>query len=329
MTPEIEERRDFRTEVIDYDAVITQYPWIVERGHKCVISPDADGILCGLFMSEYLDWEIVGYYDNGKNLILKKGIAAETCVFLDTEIYRSNIRSVGQHISLFRKENTLIDLEKYRNCLNPNSLRGRTLKENFSLKYPLGTIHLLLCIVGNRQSIHFADNSFFVILQADGTINRFLDRYSENLYDWLLFLDVENPKNVLRSIIRKEVNLMDLNKEYVEYIQRFVKTKRDKIPISERGEIIHESFDRLHTAFSESCTNTAIQYLEFLSRETGWKFNDKKWAFNDFRLYQFIKKAVRPGVRTFNVAVEENFLSLAITATDTMEYTLESPDLLP
>lgn len=40
--------------------MLKKYPWLVERGQKCVISPDADGILCGLFMSQYLDWEVVG-----------------------------------------------------------------------------------------------------------------------------------------------------------------------------------------------------------------------------------------------------------------------------
>lgn len=314
---------------IDYDSIIRQYPWLDERGHKCVISPDADGILCGLFMSQYLDWEIVGYYDNGKNLILKKDIRAEDCVFLDTEIYRPNIKSVGQHISLFRQADTNINLENYKNCLNPNTLRGRTLKESFSKKYPLGTIHLLLCIVGANHSINFSKDAFFVILQADGTINRFLDRYSENLYDWLLFLDVENPQNVLRSIIRKEINLMDLNKEYVEYVQHFVKLKKDKIPISERGELISSSFNHSRSEFSEACINAIKTYLKFLSKQTGWQFNEKKWTFNDFRLYQFTKRTTRPGVKTFDTALKENFLSLAITSTTTMEYTVEAPDLLP
>lgn len=314
---------------IDYRALLVKYPWIVEREQKCVISPDADGILCGLFMSQYLGWHIAGYYDNGKNLILENGVRAENCVFLDTEIYRSNIKSIGQHISLFRRENTLINLDNYKNCLNPNDLRGRTLKENFRLKYPMGTIHLLLCIVGEKYKIDLAESAFFVLLQADGTINRFLDKYSENLYDWLRYLGVENPRNALRAIIRKEINLMDLNKEYVEYVQHYVKGKKDKIPISERGELQLKSFNAAHTGFSELCIADTKAYLEFLSSQTGWQFKQEKWTFDNFHLYQFTKRTVKPGVKSFNAAVEENFLSLAITATDTMEYTIESPDRLP
>ena len=183
-------------EKINYKEIIKKYPWLTEEGQNCVISPDADGMLCGLFMSHFLNWKIVGYYDNGKNLILKNGIKAKDSVFLDTEIYRSNIRSIGHHISLLRQNNTEINLNNYNNCLNPNNLRLRTLKENFSKKYPMGTIHLLISIIGSVKDIEFSDESFFVVLQADGTINRFLDRYSENLRDWLLYLGAEDKGHV-------------------------------------------------------------------------------------------------------------------------------------
>lgn len=314
---------------INYDEILEKYPWLLKESQNAIISPDADGMLCGLFMSHFLGWKIVGYYDNGKNLILKKGISADDCVFLDTEIYRPNIKSIGHHISLFRQHNTNINHEGYKNCLNPNTLRGRTLKDKFSLKYPMGTIHLLLCIVSQKIEIKYLDNSFFVILQADGTINRFLDRYSENLFDWLKYLRISDKDNILNKIIRRETNLIDLNEEYVEYIKNFVKAKKDKIPISERGELKEESFEKDKRKFSASCIETTIKYLNFLSENTGWNFKEKDWVFDNLVVYKFTKKSVRPGVNTFNKAVEENFLSLAITANDTMEYTLETPDKLP
>lgn len=316
---------------INYEEIIKNYPWLVEKNLKCVISPDADGMLCGLFMSYYLNWQIVGYYDNGKNLILKKGIRAEECVFLDTEIYRPNIKSVGHHIALFRQNNTAIDLNRYKNCLNPNNLRGRTLKENFSLKYPMGTIHLLLCVVGKKYTINYLEESFFVILQADGTINRFLDRYSENLRDWLVYFDIENVNNILNKIIKKEINLINLNKDYVEYVNKFVKGKKDKIPISEgrKRELQRSSFNDDLSGFSEACILSITEYLNFLSQNTGWQYDKEKWNFRNFQRYEFTKKIATPGVNTFNAAVNENFLSLAITANDSMEYTIEGPDKLP
>ena len=83
------------TERINYQEVIKKYPWLAAEDQNCVISPDADGMICGLFMSYYLNWNIAGYYDNGKNLLLRNGLSAKDCVFLDTEICRKEIRSCG------------------------------------------------------------------------------------------------------------------------------------------------------------------------------------------------------------------------------------------
>lgn len=314
---------------INYGQLLQKYPWIVEKKLNCVISPDADGMLCGLFMSHHLGWDVVGYYDNGKNLFIKKGVNVKECVFLDTEIYRKNIRSIGHHISLLRKDNTDVDLSQYQNCINPNNMRGRTLREAFRYKYPIGTIHLLLCIVGHAQKVEHKEKSFFAILQADGAINRFVDRYSENLRDWLLYLGIDNPENILNKILQKETNLIDLNKEYVLYVQRFVKNRADKIPISMRGEIVASSFTNNNADFSKECIDIIENYLKFLSGLTGWNFKKDKWAFGDLILHRFIKKIVRPGVGTYNAAVKDKFLSLAITANDTMEYTIGAEKVFP
>jgi hypothetical protein len=56
---------------INYKEVIEKHPWIIENNHKCILSPDSDGLLCGLFMSNFFDWDIVGFYD-GKVLVLKE-----------------------------------------------------------------------------------------------------------------------------------------------------------------------------------------------------------------------------------------------------------------
>lgn len=57
--------------VIDYAAVIKKYPWLVQKEQNCVLSPDSDGLLCGLFMSHYLNWKIRGFYD-GKIMLLEE-----------------------------------------------------------------------------------------------------------------------------------------------------------------------------------------------------------------------------------------------------------------
>ena len=68
-------------DVLNYQELIKKYSWILERDHNCILSPDSDGLLCGLFMSNYLNWKIVGFYD-GKILIKDKKIDLNECIFL-------------------------------------------------------------------------------------------------------------------------------------------------------------------------------------------------------------------------------------------------------
>jgi len=95
-----------KDEQINYQEVLEKYPWIARKKQKCILSPDSDGLLCGLFMSHYLDWEIVGFYD-GKICVLKDGISAydEDVCFLDIEIYKKGVKSMGHHmLSVYKKE---------------------------------------------------------------------------------------------------------------------------------------------------------------------------------------------------------------------------------
>src|SRR3990167_3054224 len=89
--------------VLDYRTLLEQYPWVVERDHNCVLSPDSDGLLCGLFMSHYLGWKIRGFYD-GKALLLAENTPLDSCIFLDMEICRPHIRSIGQHMVMYDKK---------------------------------------------------------------------------------------------------------------------------------------------------------------------------------------------------------------------------------
>ena len=43
-----------KNDQIDYDKIIEKYPWIIEKNHNCILSPDSDGLLCGLFIVFYI-----------------------------------------------------------------------------------------------------------------------------------------------------------------------------------------------------------------------------------------------------------------------------------
>ena len=90
----IQELLSGRTDKINYEEITKNYPWIIEKGQNCILSPDSDGLLCGLFMSTYLNWKVKGFYD-GKVMLLDKNVSVKDCVFLDMEVFRKNIKSVG------------------------------------------------------------------------------------------------------------------------------------------------------------------------------------------------------------------------------------------
>ena len=54
----IQELLSGKTDQIDYEKIVRDYPWIIKKNQNCILSPDSDGLLCGLFMSFYLGWQI-------------------------------------------------------------------------------------------------------------------------------------------------------------------------------------------------------------------------------------------------------------------------------
>src|ERR1035437_6312409 len=156
-----------KNNVIDYKEVIKKYPWLVQKNQNCILSADSDGLLCGLFESHYLNWKIRGFYD-GKILLLEEGFHAKDCIFLDMEIFRKNIRSIGQHMVLFNKNHLPINWETFDNCFSANNVRKYDAKHDFPQKYPFGTVHLLLGIFGSVKNIKIPKTAICPLLYIDG-----------------------------------------------------------------------------------------------------------------------------------------------------------------
>ena len=60
-----------KNQIININEIEDKYSWIFEKNMDCIISPDSDGLMCGLLMSQYFDWKIKGFYD-GKFCFIKK-----------------------------------------------------------------------------------------------------------------------------------------------------------------------------------------------------------------------------------------------------------------
>jgi len=183
---------------INYGNLIKKYPWIVKENQKCILSPDSDGLLCGLFMSNYLNWKIIGFYD-GKVLCLKKDENVKDTIFLDMEIFRNYVKSLGHHMVLYNKKHKPTNWFNFDNCIQPNNIRGYDAKTTFNLKYPLGAIHLLLGIVSHVKKIEIKKSAICPLLYTDGTFKN-LFNFPENCLSWLNFLCAEEETNPLNKV---------------------------------------------------------------------------------------------------------------------------------
>ena len=338
----IQEMLSDKYNTLNCDALIQQHPWILSRGMNCILSPDSDGLLCGLFMAKYFDWNIVGFYD-GKVLLLKDGVSTydDKSVFLDMEIFRKHIKSIGHHMVLFSNRHVPEKWDNYANCIQPNNLRQYDGKNLFRLKYPFATIHLLMAIVGSQKDLIIPQSAIAPLFFTDGTFN-VLYSYPENVLNWLDYLGIKNPHSPLRQLFMHE--------HYTVYTQiqamdEFFR-KRDVLSVpGERGDkfIISSSGSMIKNVepqkngklrITQTALDKVLGFINLLAQTTQWEFHREQWCFENLRGYRFTKdsfesKGWTTSIRDYNKFMELNPLSWAMTSNANIEFTLESPDTLP
>ncbi|MBS3091078.1 hypothetical protein J4217_01355 [Candidatus Pacearchaeota archaeon] len=178
----------------------------------------------------------MGYYD-GKVLALKKGESVKECIFLDMEIFRDYVKSLGHHMVLYNKRQVPNIWFNFDNCIQPNNIRGYDAKNSFNLKYPLGAIHLILGIVGHKKKIEIKKEAICPLLYTDGTFKN-LFNYPDNCLSWLNFLCAEEKNSPLKTIFFNDhhttSSLMIVLRDFFEQLRQINNGSRgaDKIKIS-------------------------------------------------------------------------------------------------
>ncbi|MDX9759013.1 MAG: hypothetical protein RBU27_07625 [Bacteroidota bacterium] len=332
-----------RANELNYSELLTRYPWIIRRNMNCILSPDSDGLLCGLFMSKYFGWKVVGYYD-GKVMLLKDGVSThdDNCAFLDMEIYRPHVKSVGHHMVLWNRKTQPLDWQqKYAGCIQPNLLRRYDGKNEFRLKYPLATIHLLIGIVGHVQSIRIPQSAIAPLFFVDGTFN-VLYSYPENVLNWLNYLGIQNQDSPLRDIFMHEHYTVYSQIVAMDDFFRLRDTlnvtgeRGDKFVISTKNSEIKNAEVDGHETFriTDKAKEKVEGFIRILSEATGWDYVQDHWTFSGLRGYSFSKSSFeaegwRINNRTFDALLALNPLSWAMTSGANIEFTLENPSHLP
>lgn len=166
-----------QAEPLSRDELLAKYPYLDQQGRKMVVGSDLDALLSATYLQETLDWDVVGFYTGFESIYYTDREAIGEAVWVDLDINRPDARSVGHHILRTRPDEDLHGLE---NSLNPNEERGVSTR-NFTSKYPLGTIHLLLWL---HEETSFSPLQRAFLLSADSTwVNA--QRYTDNVTEWV------------------------------------------------------------------------------------------------------------------------------------------------
>ena len=179
-----------------------RHPWLDARDQTVVIGDDLDSIMSAVLMRHLLGWRVVGFYTDYTRVWYSQGTnpaALRDAVWLDLDISRQEIRSIGHHILLTGPRDALVC---HRESVNPNLLRGVTARSGsgrngqhgegcpcggitFPHKYPLGTIHFLLWLYGVDIGALDALQTGLLWLPDSSWINGQSQRYRRNVVDWV------------------------------------------------------------------------------------------------------------------------------------------------
>jgi hypothetical protein len=302
-------------ELCDYGAIRTDFSPMFGTRRKCVISGDLDGVFSAVLLGHLFEWEVVGFYTL-KDLWIPPSALGQGCknpefaisranlVFVDHDIYRAEIDSVGHHLLQWSPE-TPIPLHKDgRGSLNPNLLRGITKKE-FNRKYPFSTFHFLIACASARglvKDFHPDDEITTLMLQIDSSFVNAIN-YQENALDWLQWLGGSEEQSPLYPICRRMLRFTPrtMLEQFRNLAQRF--TSLGIRPRSQATLTDPTDEDQLHTL------RNLTQWFE---AETGWRSRFAAFDAGQLAHYAMARHSCLPRKSDFISVIQRKPFSYAI-----------------
>ncbi|NPA62273.1 MAG: hypothetical protein GXN95_01825 [Methanococci archaeon] len=327
------------------------YSWLYNKKDEIkgiIISPDTDGFISALFLNEVYGWEVVGFYD-GKVLTTLESIDfknnKEKYAFIDVEILREGIKSIGHHILLWDSNNPPELITSIQNeMINPNNWRGMCANkpEKFKRKYPFGTFHLLVSLVyslySNKKFFNFSPKDALIpSIFIDGVFKN-LFNYPENCLDWLKYLtnnDSNHPLEILLNYPTSIKDLTELIKDFLDELNKLWTTqnkdRKGKITLSnKKGELVDIKKYGNEYYLDKTVGNELSNYLEHLANRYNWNFNVNKWNVlkDKLEVVIFDKKINETRKKYYDEAIKQKPISLAITSKNKgLQYTIDNKNI--
>ena len=178
---------------IKRENIFKKYEWLKEKQRPFIISADYDGIICSSFLSHYLNWNLVGYY-NYESIWLSKEAEKNKSdiIWVDLNILPKTGKSIGGHIVSLEGELH----PGFKTSCNPNIISGLTSKD-FKNKYPFSTLLFLMWL----HNIEYKKNDIgkMLIMHSDNTWMK-IQKYSDNILFWNNMLSEFNWEKLLENI---------------------------------------------------------------------------------------------------------------------------------
>lgn len=297
--------------------IIDEYPWVMEKNKKMIVSTDFDGIFSAMFLHEINENELIGFYDF-ETIWVKDGVdfkEIKNAIWVDLDIYHREIRSIGHHILKFREDDKIIG---HKQSLNPNLIRG-IYHNNFNRKYPYATIHFLFSLFAYSLPDNELNN--LLIWHPNSSLMN-AQRYRDNAWDWLInFLKIDSMINTFEDIITKEFEEKLRDKIYT-LIEKTGFTKgKGQIASINLGLRGYQCTFKNPMDVLKNINNLVLE----ISNITGWKIMSIPTRYT--KIKGTVKKANYPDIKkeykSFDDFLEqENVFSYTIPYRNQIKYTV-------
>jgi hypothetical protein len=306
-------------EMCDYGVLRTEFVGLFEKGRPCVISGDIDGVLSAVLMGHTLGWPVVGVYTLNDLWVLRSHLGSEgkdvelaleaaNMVFLDHDVYRTGIASIGHHILQWSPETPIPLHTQGRASLNPNLLRGIT-KKDFGRKYPFGTFHFLLACAsawGPLRDFTPDDLVTALLLHIDSSFINAMN-YQENALDWLNWLGGSEEHSPLNPICRRMLRftpkvILEQSRDLAKRFEEMGIRPRSQASIKDPTD--SEEMSRLRNLVS------------WFEAETGWKSHVPDFTREPLAHFAMDRRSGKPTKGNFTKIIEAEPFSYAIIGSD-------------
>ena len=150
-----------------------------------VIGDDLDSLLSAMYLHRKFGWPVAGVYcqytrlwHTGPADVFREKLHAGKLFAVDLDIYHAAIPSLGHHIIAMSGAETL---PGHSHSLNPNALRGFSVRQGFRRKYPLATVHFLYWLF-DEQDLN-PEMHLLIWLADSAFINA--RQYRSNVAEWV------------------------------------------------------------------------------------------------------------------------------------------------